>query len=91
MQKNAKKKARWHFRAVLGSNKARVGLKTIFSGENVGGAYFFGSHFGGKMRPKCVRKTHAKIDQIQLRILGEIRTNFWLILKTFGGQNCDAR
>ena len=92
MQKNTKKKqSKWHSIAVLGRNKARVGLKTIFSGENVGGPYFFGSHFGGKMRPKCVRKTHAKIDQIQLRILGEIRTNFWLILKTFGGQNCDAR
>ena len=64
IQKNAKKQAEWHSRAVLGRNKARVGLKTFFKRENVGGAPFFGSHFGGKMKPKCIQKTHAKIDQI---------------------------
>ena len=41
-EKYKKKQSKWHSRAVLGRNKARVGLKTIFRGENVGGPPFWG-------------------------------------------------
>ena len=63
-EKYKKKQSKWHSRAVLGRNKARVRLKTVFRRENVGGPASRGSHFGGKMRPKCVQKRHTKIDQM---------------------------
>ena len=76
MQKNVKKQSKWHSRAVLGRDKARVGLKTIFGGENVGGPHFRGAHFGPKIRPKSVQKRHAKINQIY-RFFSKKHPNFF--------------
>ena len=64
----------------MGRDKARVGLKLIWGGENVGGPRFWGLHFGAQMRPKSVQKRHAKIDQIQPHIFLEIETDLGLIL-----------
>ena len=85
-----KKQSKWHSRAVLGRDKARVGLKIIFRGENVGGAVFRGPHFGAKMRPKSVQKRHAKIYQIEPRIFLEIGTDLGIIFGNFGGRDCDS-
>ena len=42
------------------------------------------------MKPKCVQKRHAKIDQIQPRIFFEIGTDLGVILGIFGGEDCDS-
>ena len=67
----------------MGRNKARVGLKTIFRDENVGGPLFLGSHFGGKMKSKCVQKDMQKLIKFShafLVKLGRIWGLFWRIL-----------